>query len=143
MNTAIQLLGLPRKLGFHPKTNKTVSAGIGMYGPYILHDKKYRALEKTDNILDIELDRALELLAKPSIRGNSIIKTLGEHPEEKKDITVHSGKFGPYVKCGKINASIMSDSSPDNISLDEAIELISIRKTKIGFKKNVTKKSTS
>ncbi|HJL58255.1 MAG TPA: type I DNA topoisomerase, partial [Alphaproteobacteria bacterium] len=63
LNTTIQLLGLPRKLGFHPETNKTVSAGIGMYGPYILHDKKYKALEKTDNILDIELERAIELIA--------------------------------------------------------------------------------
>ena len=64
LNTAIQLLGLPRKLGFHPETNKTVSAGIGMYGPYVLHDKKYKALEKTDDILEVDLNRAIELLAK-------------------------------------------------------------------------------
>ena len=64
-------MGLPRKLGFHPDTTKTVSAGIGMYGPYVLHDKKYKALEKTDNILDIELKRAIELIDKPTIRGNA------------------------------------------------------------------------
>ena len=61
LNTAIQLLALPRKLGFHPENNLTVSAGIGMYGPYILHNKKYKALEKTDNILDIDLDRAIRI----------------------------------------------------------------------------------
>ena len=61
LNTSIQLLGLPRKLGFHPETTKTVSAGIGMYGPYILHDKKYKALEKTDNILDIELRKSIRI----------------------------------------------------------------------------------
>mgnify|MGYP003323185154 CR=1 FL=1 len=71
LNTAIQLLGLPRKLGFHPETNKTVSAGIGMYGPYILHDKKYKALEKTDNILDIELESCL-LYTSPSPRDATL-----------------------------------------------------------------------
>ncbi|MDC1047784.1 type I DNA topoisomerase, partial [Alphaproteobacteria bacterium] len=94
LNTAIQLLGLPRKLGFNPENNKTVSAGIGMYGPYILHDKKYKALEKTDNILDIELDRALELIAKPTQRGNATLKSFGEHPTDKKNITAHDGKYG-------------------------------------------------
>ena len=74
LNTAIQLLALPRKLGFHPENNLTISAGIGMYGPYILHNKKYKALEKTDNILDINLDRAIELIAKPTIRGKCYFK---------------------------------------------------------------------
>jgi len=135
LNTAIQLLGLPRKLGFHPETNKTVSTGIGMYGPYILHDKKYKALEKTDNILDIELERAIELIAKPTIRGNATLKTFGEHPTEKKNITAHDGKYGPYVKCGKINASLVGDQTIDNLNLEEAIKLIDERKRKISFKK--------
>jgi len=135
LNTAIQLLGLPRKLGFHPETNKTVSAGIGMYGPYILHDKKYKALEKTDNILDIELERAIELIAKPTIRGNATLKTYGEHPTEKKNITAHDGKYGPYVKCGKINASILGDQTIDNLHLADAIKLIDDRKQKISLKK--------
>ena len=135
LNTAIQLLGLPRKLGFHPETNKTVSAGIGMYGPYILHDKKYKALEKTDNILDIELEKALELISKPTQRGNATLKNFGEHPTEKKNITAHDGKFGPYVKCGKINASLLGDQIIDSLNLEEAIKLIDERKQKIGLKK--------
>ena len=112
-----------------------------MYGPYVLHDKKYKALEKDDNILEVDLQRSLELLAKASNRGNAILKTLGEHPEEKKNITVHNGKFGPYVKCGKINASIMSNSTPDTVTLNEAIDLINTRKIKMGIKK--TKKTKS
>ena len=135
LNTAIQLLGLPRKLGFHPETNKTVSAGIGMYGPYILHDKKYKALEKTDNILDIELEKALELISKPTQRGNATLKNFGEHPTEKKNITAHDGKFGLYVKCGKINASLLGDQTIDSLNLEEAIKLIDERKQKIGLKK--------
>ena len=135
LNTAIQLLGLPRKLGFHPENNKTVSAGIGMYGPYILHDKKYKALEKTDNILDIELERALELIAKPTQRGNATLKSFGEHPIEKKNITAHDGKYGPYVKCGKINASLLGDQTIDSLSIEDAVKLIDDRKLKMGLKK--------
>ena len=139
LNTAIQLLGLPRKLGFNPENNKTVSAGIGMYGPYILHDKKYKALEKTDNILDIELERALELIAKPTQRGNATLKTFGEHPEEKKNITGHDGKFGLYVKCGKINASLLGDLTIDTLTVEDAIKLIDERKQKMGLKKGLKK----
>ena len=135
LNTAIQLLGLPRKLGFNPENNKTVSAGIGMYGPYILHDKKYKALEKTDNILDIELERALELIAKPTQRGNATLKSFGEHPTDKKNITAHDGKYGPYVKCGKINASLLGDQTIDSLTLEEVVKLIDDRKQKIGLKK--------
>ena len=92
-------------------------------------------------ILDIEINRALELIAKITVRGNAVLRTLGEHPEEKKAITVHNGKFGPYVKCGKINASIMSDSTPETISLNESIDLINARKSKIGNKKSKISKS--
>ena len=97
--------------------------------------------DPNDNILEVDLQRSLELLAKASNRGNAILKTLGEHPEEKKNITVHNGKFGPYVKCGKINASIMSNSTPDTVTLNEAIDLINTRKIKMGIKK--TKKTKS
>jgi len=140
LNTAIQLLALPRKLGLHPENNLTVSAGIGMYGPYILHNKKYKALEKTDNILDIDLERAIELIAKPTIRGNATLKNYGEHPDEKKEITAHDGKYGFYVKCGKINASLLGDQTVETLNLEEAIKLINERKIKIG-QKIIKKKS--
>ena len=92
-------------------------------------------LEKTDNILDIELDRAIELIAKPTQRGNATLKTFGEHPTEKKNITAHDGKFGPYVKCGKINASLLGDQTIDSLTLEDAIKLIDDRIQKIGLKK--------
>ena len=110
-----------------------------MYGPYILHDKKYKALEKIDNILDIELDRAIQLIAKPTIRGNASLKNFGKHPKEKIDITAHDGKYGPYVKCGKINASLLGEQTIDTINLMEAIKLIDDRK----IKKNIKTKKIS
>ena len=136
VNTAIQLLSLPRRLGKNPENDKVISAGIGMYGPYILHNQQYRALEKDDNILDITFERALELLKKPKAQfGNPILKTLGSHSSENKDITVHEGKYGPYVKCGKIMASLIGEQTIDNITLELAIELINDRKNKIKKKK--------
>ena len=136
LNTAIQLLGLPRRLGKNPENDKVVSAGIGMYGPYILHNQQYRALEKQDNILDINLERALELIKKPKAQfGNPVLKNLGLHKDENKEITVHEGKYGPYVKCGKIMASLIGEQSTDNINLEGAIELINDRKEKIKNKK--------
>ena len=72
--------------------------------------KNIKGLEKTDNILDIELERAIEIIAKPTIRGNATLKIFGEHPGEKKGVTAHNGKYGPYVKCGKINASLLRGS---------------------------------
>ncbi len=85
--------------------------------------------------MDIELDRAIELIAKPTQRGNATLKTFGEHPSEKKNITAHDGKFGPYVKCGKINASLLGDQTIDSLTLEDAIKLIDDRKQKIGLKK--------
>jgi len=134
LNTAVQLLALPKKLGFHPENNLTISAGIGMYGPYVLHNKKYKGLEKSDNILDIDLKRAIELIAKPSIRENTTLKTYGEHPEEKKEVTSHDGKYGFYVKCGKINASLLGDQTIESLNLEDAIKLINDRKIKLGQK---------
>ncbi len=136
LNTAIQLLSLPRRLGKNPENDKVISVGIGMYGPYILHNQQYRSLEKDDNILDITFERALELLKKPKAQfGNPILKTLGLHSSENKDITVHEGKYGPYVKCGKIMASLIGEQTIDNINLELAIELINDRKNKIKKKK--------
>ena len=115
-----------------------------MYGPYVLHNQQYRALEKNDDILEINLERALELIKKPKSQfGNPILKTLGIHPDFKKEITVHEGKFGPYVKCNKIMASLLGDNTIDNINLDQAVELINVRKINIEKKSKSKSKSKS
>ena len=96
-----------------------------------MHAKKLREKDEQRK----ELERAIELIAKPTQRGNATLKTFGDHPTEKKNITAHDGKFGPYVKCGKINASILGDQSIDSLKLEDAIRLIDERKAKMGLKK--------
>jgi DNA topoisomerase-1 len=82
-------------------------------------------------VFDVTLDRALELLAMPKgTRGGGTSKSLGQHPKDKKPVTLHSGKFGYYVKHGRTNATIPKDAKPDDITLDIALELLAARKAK-------------
>ncbi|QDV37298.1 type I DNA topoisomerase [Tautonia plasticadhaerens] len=119
------LLALPRTLGKHPETNKVVKAGSGLYGPYVLHSGKYTTLKPEDDVLAIDLDRAVKLIAEaPKKRGAEPIKELGNHPEDDQPVSVFEGRYGPYVKHGKVNATIPKDRTPDQITLDEAIPLL-------------------
>ncbi|MDX1618544.1 MAG: type I DNA topoisomerase [Balneolaceae bacterium] len=127
LETALKLLELPRTLGEHPDTGKEVKAGVGRYGPFVLHDGTFASLKRSDNVLEIELDRALELLkekAKKKSKKSSVIKELGEHPENGKPVRVMDGRYGPYIKFGKKNISLPDDVDPESVSMDKAVELI-------------------
>lgn len=138
LDDAIQLLSLPRRIGLHPETNKVVNAGLGRFGPYILHDKKYgnfdrksHTFETSDgrivNILNVDMPAALEMLAKSKTRGAATpLKELGQNPEGES-VAVYEGRYGPYVKCGKVNANIPKDRDPTGITLEEAIGWIAER----------------
>lgn len=125
-DTALSLLELPRTLGDHPETGKVVKAGVGRYGPYIVHDGTFKSLKKDDNVLTIELDRALQLLKEKSKgrRGSSTIAELGNHPETDKPIKVMTGRYGPYLKYGKKNVSLPKGTDPEKVSMGEAVRLI-------------------
>jgi DNA topoisomerase-1 len=128
------LLRLPRTLGNHPESGKKIQAGIGRFGPYIVCDGDFRSLKKEDNILSIDLERALELLAQPKRgRGGSTAKPLrelGNHPTDGEPIGVYDGRYGPYVKHGKTNASLPKDVGVDDVTLDQAVELLAARSGK-------------
>ena len=106
-------------------------AGIGRYGPYVVHDGDFRSLEKTDDVHTVTLDRALELLSQPKGgRGRTAAKPLrelGAHPHDGQPVNLLDGRYGPYVKYGKLNASLPKDMSPDDITLDQALELLAAR----------------
>ncbi len=123
MQIALKVLSLPRQLGNHPETGKPVEVSIGRFGPYIKHDGGFKSIPKSDNVYDIKLDRAVELLAQAKSRTGGGRK-LGNHPDDERAITVHSGRYGPYLKYGTTNATIPETIDPEKITLDEAIELI-------------------
>ncbi|MEX0719351.1 MAG: type I DNA topoisomerase [Balneolaceae bacterium] len=125
LDLALKLLELPRPLGNHPDTEKVIKAGVGRYGPFVVHDGKFKSIPKTDNVLDIELARAVELLAqKTNSRKSNEIKDLGTHPETEKPIKVMTGRYGPYIKHGKKNISLPKEKVPEDFTLEEAVQLI-------------------
>jgi DNA topoisomerase-1 len=123
---AISLLELPRTLGEHPETGKVVKAGVGRYGPFVLHDGTFKSLKKDDNVLTVELDRAVQLLKEKGkgSRGSSTIAELGNHPETDKPVKVMTGRYGPYLKYGKKNISLPKGTEPEDVSMGDAVRLI-------------------
>jgi DNA topoisomerase-1 len=137
LGTALKLLSLPRELGAHPETAKKVIVNIGRFGPYIGHDGKFKSIPRTDSIFDIGLERAVELLAQAKA-GNTVLRALGEHPDDKAAVEICSGRYGPYARHGKVNATLPKDLSPEEVTLEEALELIAAKAAKGGTGKAKT-----
>ncbi len=135
LEIALKLLSLPRDVGGHPETGEMITAGLGRFGPYIKLGPKYASLKDGDDVLSIGLNRAVTLLAESKSRTSG--REMGTH--EDKPVTVRKGRFGPYVKWGKINATLPSGSEMDTISLEEAVALIVAKAAKAPAKKPAKK----
>ena len=145
LDYALRLLSLPRLVGKHPETGEDITADLGRYGPYLKHGKQSASLETVDEIFEIGVNRAVTVIAekksKAPARGSSVIKELGGHPDDGKPVNVMNGRYGPYVKHNKINATIPKDEEPDSVTLERALELIAARAAKAGAGKKKAKKS--
>ena len=142
LERAIGLLSLPREIGPHPEDGKPVKAGIGRFGPYVQHDKKYASIPADEDVLAVGLNRAVDLLANAKSRGGrNAGKEIGKHPEDGKPVTLHAGRYGPYVKHGRVNATVPKDMDADNLALDAAVALLAQRREKTGTKKAPVKKA--
>jgi DNA topoisomerase-1 len=133
LDTALALLALPREIGRHPETGQPIEAGINRYGPYIKHDERFVRLGPEDDALTIGMNRALTLLAEAGTRQRPAPKQLrevGAHPKGGKAVTLHQGRFGPYVKHGRENASLRKGQDPDRLTLEEAVQLLAERAAK-------------
>jgi DNA topoisomerase-1 len=139
LSRALALLALPREVGLHPETGKPILAGFGRYGPYVQHDGKYASLSAPEEVFEIGINRAVSLLAEKAAnrrpRASSVVKELGGHPEGGGKVQVLSGRYGPYVKHGKVNATLPKDRDPGQVSLQEAVELIAAKSAKGPAKK--------
>ncbi len=144
LEAALGLLSLPREIGPDPETGEVITAGIGRFGPYVRRGSTYVSLRKEgDDVLTIGLNRAVALLAEARSRGGGG-RSLGEHPDGG-EVTVRSGRYGPFVKHGRLNASLPKGSDPDSLTLDEAVALLAAQaakaKQKKPSKKGAAKKS--
>ncbi|CUX14758.1 type I DNA topoisomerase [Rhizobium oryzihabitans] len=136
---ALALINLPRDIGKHPETAKMISAGLGRYGPFLLHDGSYANLESIEDVFSIGLNRAVTVIAEKQSKGPgrgrsgtpAALKELGDHPDGGP-ITVRDGRYGAYVNWGKVNATIPKGQDPASVTLDESLVLIAERIAKTG-----------
>jgi len=156
LQKALDLLSLPRLIGEHPEGGP-VEASIGRFGPYVMHTttdaegkakKIYANIKDPAEVLTIGMNRAVELLALKAARGGrgvaaKPIKELGEHPTEGGAVNVMPGRYGPYVKWEKINATLPKDIEPEAVTLEEAVELIAAKAATKGKKKKAPAKKAS
>jgi DNA topoisomerase-1 len=136
LDQALRLLALPREVGVHPEDGKMITAGLGRYGPFVLHAGTYANVSDIEEVFEVGLNRAVALLAEKRAgrpgRGSAVapLKELGEHPEDKAPVQVMAGRFGPYVKWGKVNATIPKGTAPEDMTLEAAIPLLAERAAK-------------
>ena len=147
MERALMLLNLPREIGPHPEDGVMVEAGLGRFGPFIKHGSVYANIKEVDEVFTIGMNRAMEELAKKAARGGARpgaaakpLKELGEHPIEGGAVNVMDGRYGPYIKFGKINATLPKGVEPADVTMEQAVALIAEKSNKGGKKKTTRKK---
>ena len=156
LDRAVMLLSLPRQIGPHPEDGVMVWANIGRYGPYLKHAESTSDrggtnanLESIDEVWTVGMNRAVQLLAeKVASRGGrgqaaKPLRELGDHPEAGGPVNVMKGKYGPYVKWEKINATIPDTIDPEELTMAQAVHLIDERAAKSGKKKPAAKKKAA
>jgi DNA topoisomerase-1 len=157
LDQAVRLLSLPREIGPHPEDGVMVWANIGRYGPYLKHAASTSErggtnanLDSIEEVWTVGMNRAVQLLAeKVASRGGrgaaaKTLRELGEHPDQGGPVSIMEGKYGPYVKWDKINATLPKDSDPDTVTLESAVQLIDEKSAKKGKirRKPAAKKTT-
>ena len=131
LELALKLLSLPREIGRHPETGQPILAGLGRYGPFVQHERTFANLESFEDIFTVGLNRAVTLIAEKQNRGpgrrgasQAALRDLGPHPSGGGPVHVFAGRYGPYVKFGKINATLPKTTAPETVTLEEAVALI-------------------
>ncbi|MGB0658633.1 MAG: type I DNA topoisomerase [Mangrovicoccus sp.] len=149
LEQAVKLLSLPREIGPHPEDGVMIWSNIGRYGPYLKHADSISFkggtnanLEDVEEVFTIGMNRAVEILASKPKRGKPApatpLRELGEHPDGG-DLAVMKGRYGPYVKWGKVNATLPDGIEVDDITLDQAVDLVNEKAAKSGKKKPAKK----
>jgi len=137
LESALRLLSLPREVGTHPETGLPITASLGRYGPFVLHDGKYANLPDVEEVFTVGLNRAVDLLAQKAAGGfkrGAAVAAIQTFEHDNGPITVRAGRYGPYVNQGKINATIPKDVKPEDVTLDQAVQWIAARAEATGKK---------
>ena len=134
LDKAVRLLALPREVGLHPETATPILAGIGRFGPYLKYGDRYASLPAEEDVLEIGLNRAVDVLAssKSKRKFGEALRMLGDHPDDGAPVAIKSGRYGPYVQHGRVFASVPKGSDVETLTLAEAVALIAARAAKGG-----------
>ncbi len=146
LDQALMLLSLPRAVGPHPQGGAAIEAGLGKFGPYVRHEKIWANLPGIEDVFEIGLNRAVALIeekrANPRAGRNAgpkALKELGAHPATGDPVQVLDGRYGAYVKSGKVNATLPKGKNPEDMTMDEAVALLAERESKGPSKKPARK----
>ncbi len=141
---AVKIVSLPREVGPYPDTGDMILAGLGRFGPFLRMGKDFYSVSAGDDVLEIGINRCVELVAEGLKKKESQKPTtIGQHPEDGEDVTIQSGRFGPYVKWGKLNAPLQKGTDMNEVTLEQAITALEDRAKKVGAKKASAKKATA
>ena len=138
LEAALGLLSLPRDIEPHPESGNMIQAGIGRFGPYLKYQGKFTSLPPEDNVLEIGINRAVDLLAEAAKKAGRL---LGEHPTGG-EVHVKKGRFGPYVEHNKLRATLGKAHDIAEITLETALLLLATKAAKAPAKKAAAKKKT-
>ncbi len=146
LDAALRLLDLPREVGRHPDDGEPIVANFGRFGPYIKHGDEFRSLDSDDEVFEVTLDRAVELLRQPKRSrrqkaARTVLQQLGAHPGSGAAVQLLAGRYGPYVTDGKTNASLPKTADPAKFTLEEAVALLKTREEAGPSKRPVRKRA--
>jgi DNA topoisomerase I len=132
---ALKLLELPRTVGVDPETDEEIVSGLGRFGPFVRRGKTFASLKGTDELWTVALEDAVALLNAKAAGKRLPLKELGKHPESGEDVVVMSGRYGPYVTDGTVNATLPKGTEPDDIDLDTAVVMLAEKAARGGSKR--------
>ena len=121
---ALLLLSLPRLVGVDADTGEEVVAGLGRFGPFVRRGKIFASLANHDHMFTVEIEEAVSLIEQKKKGGHTALRELGAHPKTGSDVQILSGRYGPYVTDGTANASLKKGMEPEDLTMEEAVEMI-------------------
>ena len=140
LERGLRLINLPRKIGQHPEDGNQIIAALGRFGPYLKHNTTYVSIKDPEEMFTLGMNEAVSRIADKVAnpgrsRGGKVVKDLGKHPKTEKPVQVMEGRYGPYVKYEKVNATIPKGTEPKDETMEMALEYIAAKEAKKPTKK--------
>ena len=135
LDYAVKMLELPRPIGVDPETEEEIVAGLGRFGPFVRRGKTFASLKDHDHMWSVTLEEAVELIRAKASGKQTALRELGKHPDSGDELVILSGRYGPYVTDGSINATLPKGTEPEDVALDLAVDLLAKKAARKGAKK--------